>query len=186
MNEDILDDIHDLGESEVELSPEIIKKVNFLKIEANTKLTHLRQGRIILWAASGIILVSAIISFNMGDEVPVSFWEIAVDSLVSIGIFIGGIYWSYKKPAFAFSVALGYFFLSLILAAMVDISSLYQGIAFKLVFVIMLVRAIMAALDVNRYANMLQKLGAPVAEVDLLRDYLPVDLTPHRRDIEAN
>ncbi|GAB4252078.1 MAG: hypothetical protein Kow0027_16500 [Saprospiraceae bacterium] len=179
MNEDILDDIHDLGETNLELPPEVIRKVNFLKIEANDRLKRLKQGRIILWVASAIMVVSGIVSLNMRDEVPVSVWEVAIDLAVSLGVFIGCIYWSFKKPAWAFSVALGYFLLVMAISAMVDVSSLYTGIAFKLVFIIILVRSIMAARDVNRYANILQKLGAPMAEVDMLRDYLPVDLTPH-------
>ena len=186
MSDDILDDIHDLGETNLELPPEVIRKVNFLKIEANDSLKRLKQGRILLWVASAITIVGTIVRLNMADAVPVSSWEVATDLAVSLVVYIGCIYWSFKKPLLAFSVALGYFFLVMALSALVDVSTLYSGIAFKLVFIIIMVRAILAARNVNRYANMLQKLGAPIVEVDMLRDYLPVDLTPPGNEESAS
>lgn len=179
MREDILDDIHHYGEANHELTPEVIRKVNFLKIEANDRLNRLKQGRIVLWFALGWMLLGTIISWSMNYESPEILWGIIIESALSIGVLVGCIIWSSKKPLWAFSTILVYFLLIWTLYALMDISTLTEGILFKLFFVAVLVRSIMAVRDVNRYSNKLEKLGAPVAEVDKLRDYQPVELTQH-------
>jgi hypothetical protein len=103
----------------------------------------IKQARIIIWVITGFMCISAVAEYYMYGEEPLIFAIYApiILAFVSFGIFF------YRNP-FAFSIAaLVLYALLIVLAASGDPENVTKGIGIKVVFIVILVKAIKASKD---------------------------------------
>jgi len=103
---------------------------------------HIRQARNAIFAVAGLLLVNVAILYN---TVPAGYEYIWLDFLIW-GAFITGFiflgFYTKKKPYYAIVGALCLYAAFIILNAVFDLSTLYKGVLFKIIIIVILVKGI--------------------------------------------
>ncbi len=103
---------------------------------------HIRQARTAIFFVAGLLLVNLVILMAMLPEgyelawIDISLWGAFIVAFVFLGFYCK------KKPYTAITMALGLYALFIILNAVIDISTLYKGIIFKVIVIIFLVKGL--------------------------------------------
>lgn len=121
----------DYSEDAHEVNMQSLQKKE-LKSETNKQLN---RGRIALFLVAGLYLLTGIWEgfFIAGHELIFGIIDWAV-----AGIFLGLGLWSYRQPLIAMIVGLSVYALIILLLAMIDPSTLYQGIIWKILIILYL------------------------------------------------
>jgi len=103
---------------------------------------HIRQARNAIFTVAGLLLVNLAILYN---TVPAGYEYIWLDFLIW-GAFITGFiflgFYTKKKPYYAIVGALCLYAAFIILNAVFDLSTLYKGVLFKIIIIVILVKGI--------------------------------------------
>jgi len=103
---------------------------------------HIRQARNAIFTVAGLLLVNVAILYN---TVPAGYEYIWLDFLIW-GAFITGFiflgFYTKKKPYYAIVGALCLYAAFIILNAVFDLSTLYKGVLFKIIIIVILVKGI--------------------------------------------
>jgi len=103
---------------------------------------HIRQARNAIFTVAGLLLVNLAILYN---TVPAGYEYIWLDFLIW-GAFIAGFiflgFYTKKKPYYAIVGALCLYAAFIILNAVFDLSTLYKGVLFKIIIIVILVKGI--------------------------------------------
>lgn len=103
---------------------------------------HIRQARNTLFIAAGILLLNAILLFA---KYPLDFEYMWLDYLlwtIYIGGFIALGFWSKKKPYYAILAGLILFGVFIIINAIIDISTIFGGLLFKIAVIVFLIKGL--------------------------------------------
>ena len=103
---------------------------------------HIRQARNTLFIAAGILFFNALLLFS---KYPFSLEYMWLDYLlwtVYIGGFIALGFWTKKKPYYAIICGLILFGLFIVINAIIDISTIFGGIIFKIAVIVFLIKGL--------------------------------------------
>jgi len=118
---------------------------------------HIRQARNAIFAAAIILLLNVII---LAVAVPDTYEYLWLDVLIW-GAFIAGFvvlgFWTKTKPYYAIIGALILYGLFIILSAVVDITSIYKGIIFKIAVIVFLIKGLKDAKAAQEMKEQLNK-----------------------------
>jgi len=118
---------------------------------------HIRQARNAIFAAAIILLLNVII---LAVAVPDTYEYLWLDVLIW-GAFIAGFvvlgFWTKTKPYYAIIGALILYGLFIILSAVVDITSIYKGIIFKVAVIVFLIKGLKDAKAAQEMKEQLNK-----------------------------
>jgi hypothetical protein len=111
---------------------------------------HIRQARNAIFVAAGILLLNVII---LSFTVPPGYEYLWIDLLIW-GTFIAGFIvlglWTKKKPYSAIIGALILYGVFILLNALIDVSTIYKGIIFKVVIIVFLVKGLRDAKEAQQ------------------------------------
>ncbi len=103
---------------------------------------HIRQARNAIFAVAGILLVNLLI---LGNSLPAGYEYFWFDIIIW-GLFIAGFvflgFWTKKKPYYAIIAALSLYGIFILLNAVLDVSTIFKGIIFKIIIIVLLVKGI--------------------------------------------
>lgn len=103
---------------------------------------HIRQARNAIFAVAGILVINVLVLFF---NIPESYEYLWLDFAIW-GSFIAGFtflaLYTKKKPYYAIVGALCLYAAFIILNAVIDASTLYKGILFKIIIVVLLVKGV--------------------------------------------
>ena len=103
---------------------------------------HIRQARNAIFAVAVLLVINIFVS---GSNLPEGYEYLWMD-LIIWGFFIAGFiflgFWTKKKPYYAIVGALCLYATFIILNAVLDINTLYKGLLFKIIIVVLLVKGI--------------------------------------------
>lgn len=118
---------------------------------------HIRQARNAIFLAAAILVINVII---LAVSVPAEYEYLWLDVLIW-GLFIAGFivlgFWTKKKPYYAIIGALILYGLFILLNALLDVSSLFKGLLFKIIIVVFLVKGIKDAKEAQEMKAHLDK-----------------------------
>ena len=103
---------------------------------------HIRQARNAIFTAAAILAINLIIlvaTIPGGYEylwIDIAIWSLFIAGFLAFG------FWTKSKPYYAIIGALILYSLFIILNAVVDISTIYKGIIFKIVIIVLLVKGL--------------------------------------------
>ncbi|MEP6676269.1 MAG: hypothetical protein ABJA78_13990 [Ferruginibacter sp.] len=103
---------------------------------------HIRQARNAIFAAAGILLLNVIILAASAPEdaeylwIDLSIWGVFIAGFIFLGI------WTKKKPYTAIICALTLYGIFITLNAVLDITTLYKGIIFKVIVIVFLIKGL--------------------------------------------
>jgi prepilin signal peptidase PulO-like enzyme (type II secretory pathway) len=103
---------------------------------------HIRQARNAIFAVAVLLTINLLMLVGSAPQGYEYLWmDIALWSVFIAGfIFLG--FWTKKKPYYAIVGALCLYALFMMLNAALDISTLFKGILFKIIIVVLLVKGI--------------------------------------------
>lgn len=103
---------------------------------------HIRQARNAIFFVAGVLLINLVILIA---NIPAGYEYLWLD-LAIWGVFIAGFvflgFYCKKKPYYAIVGALCLYALFIILNAVLDINTLYKGIIFKIIVIVLLIKGI--------------------------------------------
>jgi hypothetical protein len=103
---------------------------------------HIRQARNACFAAAGVLLLNVIIlAFTVPDDYAYLWLDVLIWGAFIAGFILLG-FWTKKKPYYAIVSALILYSVFIILNAVIDISSIYKGIIFKVAVIVFLVKGL--------------------------------------------
>jgi len=103
---------------------------------------HIRQARNAIFAVAVLLVINIFVSgFNLPEGYEYLWMDLFIWGFFIAGfIFLG--FWTKKKPYYAIVGALCLYATFIILNAVLDISTLYKGLLFKIIIVVLLVKGI--------------------------------------------
>jgi len=103
---------------------------------------HIRQARNAIYTVAGLLLINLIVyTFNIPDAYEYFWLDLAIWAAF-IGGFIFLAVYTKKKPYYAIVGALCLYAAFIVLNAVIDISTLYKGIVFKIIIIVLLVKGV--------------------------------------------
>lgn len=118
---------------------------------------HIRQARNAIFAAAVILLLSVIITIS---TIPEGYGYLWLDIIIWGSFILGFValgFWTKKKPYTAIICALVLYGLYIILNGVLDPATLYKGLLVKIIIVVLLVKGINDAKDVQQIRNQIEK-----------------------------
>ena len=103
---------------------------------------HIRQARNAIFFAAGILLINVLVlagSAPAGYEylaLDIGFWSLFIAGFIALG------FWTKKKPYYAIVGALILYGLFILINAVISIDTIFQGIIFKIIIIVLLVKGI--------------------------------------------
>ena len=116
---------------------------------------HIRQARNAIFIAAGILVINVIV---LAFSVPDSYEYLWLDLLVYGGFVAGFIFlgiWTKKKPYSAIIGALILYALFIILNAVIDLHTIYKGIIFKVIIIVLLVKGLRDAKEAQERKSLI-------------------------------
>jgi peptidoglycan/LPS O-acetylase OafA/YrhL len=114
---------------------------------------HIKQARIAIFAAAGILLLNLIILYSSYGGEYEYFW---IDALLW-GAFIAGFiflgFWTKKKPYTAIIAALVLYGVFILLNAIIEPATIVKGIIFKIFIIVALVKGLGDAKEAQQMKN---------------------------------
>ena len=103
---------------------------------------HIRQARNAIFAVAGILVINVLVLFfNIPDTYEYLWLDFAIwGSFIAAFTFLA--FYTKKKPYYAIVGALCLYAAFIILNAVIDTSTLYKGILFKIIIVVLLVKGV--------------------------------------------
>lgn len=132
-----------------------------LKMEAETALHHIRNGRYALFALAALIIVAGIIVMAPTGN---NFLESEGDALIIGAALMGAIYAglaiaSFKYFMVPFGLAAGIYSLSILYEAIGDPVSIIRGIFIKIIVMYYLIKALMASIKLKKTIETAAEMG---------------------------
>ena len=112
----------------------------------------MKQARIWLYVIAAIQLIMGLVEYNTAETKLIGWLAFGIDSGIG-AIFLVLALWSKKKPALAFSIALGLYVLIHLVFMIMDPVNIYKGILLKVIVVVVLVKAVKNARQYEAIKN---------------------------------
>lgn len=118
---------------------------------------HIRQARNAIFVAAGILAISLLVlAANAPKNYEFLWLDITIWGLFILGFIAMG-FWTKRKPYNAIIGALILYSLFIILNAAVDITTLYKGIIFKVIIIVLLVKGLRDAREAQEMKKQLER-----------------------------
>ena len=142
-----------------ELTKEEQLEARLLKIDIKQSFQKLKYGRTALFVI-GVLFILGIILGLIQDKVD-GIFVVIEGTIYSVLVFVAAVYLP-KKPKLAMLGGTGVYFFNLLIATLLNPSSLISGIIFKGILIYFLLSGIVAAFTYQDAGEKLKKLGEEI------------------------
>ncbi len=112
---------------------------------------HIRQARNAIFATAGVLTLNLIILMATYPKklvdyiwIDITLWGVFIFAFIALG------FWTKKKPFYAIITALILYGVFILINALLDVSSLYRGIIFKIVVISYLIKSLSDAREAQQ------------------------------------
>jgi hypothetical protein len=130
-------------------------KIGFKQIQLQDTSNGIRKGRNSLFVVAGVFTIFSLIIYFSSDRSAESL-PIVITNLVLAAVFLLLGFWSVQKPVAALISGLSLYVAVQLLNGIVDGTSFFKGIIFKVFIVIYLIRALQSAFEAQKISKELK------------------------------
>lgn len=131
-----------------------LKRKKEILAEAEKKI---RNVKILLYVLAGLNLAVGLVVSALSADMGILFF---LEYFIAAAVFTACAIWVNKNPIAGVIAAFSFYMLLQIAAAIVDPSTIFQGIIVKVIFIGMFIKGIRSAYDYKEYAEKLKAHGA--------------------------